>query len=444
MMHFVQSVTLFILAISLQAAALDESDVTYSRDIAPIINKNCACCHHPGDVAPFSLLGYDNVKRRAKQIAGVTKERLMPPWKAAHGFGEFRNARQLSDGDIERIQQWVRAGAPEGDPAAAPPAPKYEEHWRLGAPDMIVTMREAYTVTAESDDVYQCFVVPLNLSEDKFLVAVDYQPGNRRVVHHAVFSQDDTGEALANDAVDPAVGYRTLDRGTGLKADCDAVIGLWAPGQEPEFLPAGLALRLKKNAVLVIQNHYHATGKTEADRSSVALYFAKKPPTRIARYSGISVPEFDIPAGAQHQLIETQLLQQNYSIIAVTPHMHLLGQEMKISLQNGGETKPLIWVRDWDPAWQNQYVLSSPVHLDRGTFVVMQAWYDNSAGNPRNPNDPPRDVREGPTSKDEMARLVMLIVDDPPTRWPWAVGIVAMMLGAGVRFRSRLAKMIGS
>lgn len=433
-----------VLIFSLQAAALENTDVTYSKDIAPLVNRHCACCHHPGDVAPFSLLSFADVKKRAAQVARVTQERLMPPWKAERGFGHFRNVRQLADGEIELIQRWIRAGAPEGDPGQTPAVPTFDEHWRLGVPDLVATMKEAYTVQAEGGDVYQCFVVPLNLQEDKFLIALDYRPGNRRVVHHAVFSQDATGEARTRDAADPDAGYRTLDRGTGLKADCDAVIGVWAPGQAPEFLPPGVGLRLKRDAVLVIQNHYHPTGKNETDQSTVAFYFAKTPPDSIARYTGIQIPEFEIPAGAQRHGVEVRLLQQGYSILAVTPHMHLLGQEMKVTLERHGETIPLIRVRNWDWAWQNQYVLDTPLHLDRGTIVVLQAWYDNSAENPFNPNHPPRAVREGPASSDEMARLVMLVVDDPPLNWPFALGFTVMALGAVYRFRIRLARAIWS
>ena len=437
------AVWIFVLSSSLLAAASEKTDdVTYSNSIGPLIRKNCICCHHPGDVAPFSLLNYEDVKKRAKQIVAVTKDRLMPPWKAALDFGEFRNARQLVDDDIELIRRWVDAGAPEGDPCALPPPPEFSDDWRLGAPDLIATMPDSYTIPAESEDVYQCFVVPLHLDEDKFLVALDYRPGNRRVIHHAVFSQDSTGEALTCDAADPDVGYRTRDRGTGLKADCDAVIGVWAPGQSPEFLPPGVALRLKRESVLVIQNHYHATGKTERDQSRLGLYFAKTPPSAIARYSGIQIPTFEIPAGEKHYRVETRLLQQGYSVIAAIPHMHLLGREMKVSLERGGQTQPLIWVRDWDLAWQNQYVLRTPLHLDRGTSVVLQAWFDNSVENPRNPNSPPRSVHEGPASSDEMARLVVLVVDDPPHRWPLAAGIVAVMIGAGYRLRSVLTRVL--
>ena len=152
------------LALCLQASKLAAGNdaVTYTKDIAPILRQNCVCCHHPGDIAPFSLMNYAEAKRHCEEIAAVTRSRFMPPWKAVPAFGNIRSSRQLDERDIELIQRWAADGAPEGG-SPLPPQPEFHDTWRLGPPDLVVSMPEAYTLEVEGEDVYQCFVVPLNL-----------------------------------------------------------------------------------------------------------------------------------------------------------------------------------------------------------------------------------------------------------------------------------------
>ena len=184
--------------------------VTYARDIAPILNANCVTCHRPGEVAPFSLLDYSHVKKHAEQIAELTQSHYMPPWKAKAGFGHFADERRLTDREVELIQRWKAEGATEGDKADLPPAPVFSSEWALGKPDKVLTMAEPFDVPASGRDVYRAFVIPLDLPEDTYVIGVDFRPGAKTVVHHALFYLDGSKKARELDAADPGPGYASF------------------------------------------------------------------------------------------------------------------------------------------------------------------------------------------------------------------------------------------
>ena len=169
----------FAMLAALSASAADNATPTFNKDIAPILYQNCAMCHRPGEVAPFSLLTYQDAKKRAAQIASVTKARVMPPWKAEPGYGDFKDARRLSDQQLALIAQWVHNGAPEGDPASKPAPPKFPEGWQLGKPDQVLTVPAKFSVPADGPDQFRCFVVPMNLDHDVYLGATEFRPDNR-------------------------------------------------------------------------------------------------------------------------------------------------------------------------------------------------------------------------------------------------------------------------
>ena len=249
-----------------------EKPVTYNKDIAPILYKNCTACHRPGEVAPFQLMSYRDAAKHAMQLATVTQNRYMPPWKPEPGFAEFKDTRRLTDNEIALIKRWVNSGTPEGKPSDLPPAPKFTDGWQLGQPDMVLKMPEAYTLKSEGNDVYQCFVIPINNDEDKYVSAVEFRPGNRKAVHHALLFLDNTGTARKLDAADPEVGYRSFG---GIGFSPSGGLGGWAPGAVPYRLPEGAARPVKKGSDLVIQVHYHPTGKTETDQSTVGYISLK-------------------------------------------------------------------------------------------------------------------------------------------------------------------------
>jgi mono/diheme cytochrome c family protein len=374
---------------------------TFDKDIAPMIYKNCAVCHRPGEVAPFSLLNYGDAGKRAKQIARVTGDRIMPPWKAEAGFGEFANDRHLTPEQIALIQDWAEAGAPEGNSADLPTAPKFAEGWTLGEPDVVLEPDEDYQLAAEGPDIYRCFVVPTKFTENHYIRAIEVRPGNRKVVHHVIVHYDTTGAARELDARDPGPGY-TAFGGVGFRSS--GMIGGWAPGNYPTFLPDGVGRMVPSGADLVMQVHYHRSGKLETDRTKVGLYFVKGTVDKRIRAKMVLGLPLRIPAGDSDYVVHASLpVMQDVTAYRVTPHMHLLGKEMKVTATlPDGTLMPLVHVTDWDFNWQTSYQFKTPLHLPAGSRLDLEAHYDNSAGNPVNPNNPPKLVHWGEQTTDEM------------------------------------------
>lgn len=409
------AVLAFVVGILAGNSASGAESVTYCRDVAPILFKNCSGCHHPGEVAPFSLLSYQDAAKRAKTLARVTRTRYMPPFKAEPGAGEFRDVCRLSDAEIATIQRWTESGAAEGDPATMPAVPVFSDTWKLGKPDLIVSMPKAFTIPAEGKDIYQCFVLPADLPEDRYLIGYEFRAGNRTVVHHSIISQDVSGDAIRTEAAAKGVGFRANGTGTGVKGGFNSVLAIWTPGVVPSLFPDGVGLRVLKGSVIVIQNHYHPSGKEETDQSSIGLYFAKTPPSQLAHYTTLFQNKIAIAPGEKHYTVSAQQTAGGGRIVAVTPHMHLIGDELKLTATLAdGSVKPMIWIKNWDFNWQHQYFYATPVAIERGTKLELTATFDNSAENPRNPNSPPKAIRFGENTTDEMAGVILLVVDDHP------------------------------
>ncbi len=247
---------------------------TFCKDVAPILQKNCQECHRPGQVGPFSLETYEQARKRASDISAVVEDRKMPPWKAAPHFGvPFKDARTLSDREIATISAWVEAETPEGNPADLPANPKFPDDWQLGPPDLIVDIGADFAVPADGEDIYRCFVAPSGLSEDKFVSAVEFRPGNRNVVHHILAYVDVSGKARERDQADPGPGYSCFG---GPGEPIHGGLGGWAPGNLPRHLDEGIGRPLPKNSDIVIQVHYHTRGKAETDRSKLGHLFLEE------------------------------------------------------------------------------------------------------------------------------------------------------------------------
>ena len=378
--------------------------VTFTRDIAPILNSNCASCHRPGEVAPFTLSSYRDAQKRARQIALVTASRQMPVWKPA-SHGEFQDERRLTDAQIALIQQWVAEGAKEGNPADLPPPPHFAADWTLGKPDMIAQPPAAYEVAAEGRDVYRCFVVPTSFDTDRYVSAIDVHPGSRAVVHHIIAYIDTAGrarkrEAQAKDA-DKGPGYTTFG---GIGFFPSGMLGGWAPGAAPHHLPADTGILLPRGADIVLEVHYHKDGKPEIDRSQVALYFNKSEVDKEFHIFPLVNVGLRLPAGDSSCEVKAELpVPANASVLSVFPHMHLLGKKMTVTATlPGGATKSLVDVPDWDFNWQGFYYYKEPMKLPVGSRIDLVAHYDNSTQNPRNPSNPPKEVRWGEQTTDEM------------------------------------------
>ena len=378
--------------------------VTFTHDIAPLLNENCASCHRPGQVAPFTLASYKDAQKRARQIALVTQSRQMPPWKLA-SHGEFQDERHLTDAQIALIKQWVEQGAVEGKPSDLPPAPHFAPDWTLGAPDMVAQPPADYKVSAEGRDVYRCFVVPTNFNEDRYVSAIDVHPGSRAIVHHIIAYIDTAGrarklEAQAKDAAS-GPGYTTFG---GIGFFPSGMLGGWAPGAAAHPLPADTGILLPKGADIVLEVHYHKDGKPETDRSQVALYFNKGEVDKQYHILPLVNMGLHLPAGEKDVEVPAGFpVPADVTLLSVFPHMHLLGRKMTVTATlPDGTTKPLVDVPDWDFNWQGFYYYKEPVKLPRGARVGLVAHYDNSSQNPRNPSSPPKDVRWGEQTTDEM------------------------------------------
>ena len=381
--------------------------VTFNRHVAPLLFANCSHCHRPGEVAPFPLLDYTDAKKRAKQIALVTESKTMPPWKLVPGHGRFADERLLTATEIATLKAWADAGAPEGDKADLPPTPTFATGWHLGKPDLVVKMTEPFTVPANGKDVLRNFVIPMPALKDTQMVgAIEFRPGNRKVVHHALALLDTTGTARKLDARDPAPGYDAENGGFGFFPT--GSVGGWAPGVVPRFLPDGVARYLAKGSDMVLQVHYHPSGKEETDQSEVAIYFSRKPVKRIVAGFGVENWHIDMPAGEKDYRLKAEYkLPVDVTLIGTAPHMHLLGREMTATaVLPGGETIPLAKVDDWDFNWQDYYVYRKPIKLPKGTIVKMESRHDNSAGNPANPNSPPKRLKYGEGTADEMSLIL--------------------------------------
>jgi hypothetical protein len=402
-----------ILGICITTGASIREDVpTFNRDIAPILWKNCAGCHRPGEIGPFSLLTYRDAAKRADFLAEITESRRMPPWKPEPGFGSFHDEQRLTDEEIRRIADWAEAGAPEGDAKDLQPAPKFTEGWQLGTPDLVLKMPEPFGVPSAGRDIYRCFVIPIPIDSDWTVAAVEFRPGNRRVVHHALLFLDSLGAARARDAADPGPGYGSFGAPGILPT---GGLGGWAPGAIPRPLPDGIGRFLRKSSDLVLQVHYHPDGKPETDQSAVGIYFTRTPARKIMGGIAVRSRDINIPPGERrhHVAAQSDPLPADVHVIGITPHMHYIGKEMKVVAQvPDGRTIPLIWIKDWDFNWQGQYQYKSPVDLPKGSVIKLDAYYDNSEANPANPSKPPKRVRWGEQTTDEMCLLGVQVVTD--------------------------------
>lgn len=397
------------------APEIDGDAVTFTRHVAPILYANCTECHRAGEVAPFPLLSYEDAAKRADWLAEVVTDDLMPPWRAADGYGHFVAERRLTAMQRELLVAWAKGGAPKGAEADMPAKPQYAEGWTLGEPDLILDAPHTVTVAAEGPDIFHHFVVPLNLDEDVEVSAVEFRPGNPRVVHHAVLLLDHGGMARERDAKTPEPGYVTSG-GTGIPLA--GILTVWAPGVTARHLPEGIAVHMPKNADVVVQLHLHPSGKQEEDRSKIGIYFSKTPAKRhvMSRPFIFGPIHIDIPAGeSRHEVSASMKLPVDLTMTAVLPHMHMIGKEMKVwaTLPDNTE-KPLVWIKDWNFNWQDQYVYRDPVQLPKGSTVHVWAWFDNSETNPFNPHRPPIRMMFGEETVDEMCLALFQAVSDDP------------------------------
>lgn len=395
---------------------------TWSDGVGKLVFTHCTQCHRSGEAAPFPLTNHAEAKRKAKMIARVTGKRLMPPWHAEPGHERFRDERRLSEAEITMLEEWAEAGAPEGDPAKAPTLPHFPEGWQLGEPDLVVTMPVAFEVPAKGPDIYRSFVLQLGTTEDRWVSAIEIRPTARKVVHHVLFSYDDTGEARRQEGRDGKPGFRNMSfrnaEATGsLVGGGGNSLGGWAVGATVKHLPDDLGLPLPKGADLVLQTHFHPDGKPEKEQTTVGLFFKKKKPSRTL--VGVQVPplfgalaRLDIAPGDQDFVVRDAFtLPVDVEAISIGGHAHYLCTKMLATAKSAeGQSRTLLAIPRWDFGWQDRYYFAEPVALAKGTKLEAELHWDNSADNPNNPQDPPRRVRWGPQSTDEMGSITLAVV----------------------------------
>jgi hypothetical protein len=430
---------LALLASCSQANSIKENP-TFNQDIAPIIYKNCAPCHRPGEAGPFPLLTYDDVLKKAKTVAAVTKARYMPPWPADPSYSHFLGERVLTDDEIQLIQNWVAKGSPAGDPATAPPQPQFKRS-TYGTPDLVVKMREPIRIPGDNTDRFMVIKIPYEMPADRFVRAIEFVPGNRKLIHHMnghIVQYEDKKK-------DPFQGPYVVNRDSvkkledtydvihllnddGSYPDLTSSVANYLPGAvSPAGYPEGIGgWKLNKRGAFLMRDvHYGPSPVDTEDQSYFNLYFMDKPPTRPTSELqlgtlGISeiIPPLIIPPNVVKTFTTKTVVDQDISLLTVNPHMHLLGKSFEaFAATQDGKTIPLVKIPKWDFRWQYFYTFPKMVKIPKGSTIAVIGIFDNTANNPNNPNSPPKEVIGTNGSMrvtDEMFQLIMKYVPYQP------------------------------
>jgi len=404
-----QALLLTIAELSAAAA----QPVTFHRQIAPILFEYCAPCHRPGEAGPFPLLTYEDARKRAAQIATVTRRRYMPPWLPEPGYGVFANQQRLSDAQIQLIENWAATGAGEGAVSDSPRPPKFTPGWQLGPPDLIVKVAKPFSVPADGPDVFWNFLLPAAVGEIRYVKAIEIRPGNARSVHHANLLLDRARSSRRQEKT-PGEGFPGMDLTLETETfDPDSHFLFWKPGGAPRIEPDGMAWRLDPGNDLVLNVHFHPTGKPELAQPSIGLYFTDKPQSKFPMLVQIERDRaLNIAPGMRDFVVSDDFrLPLDVDAIAVYPHAHYLGTLLEgYATLPDGSRRWLIRIPRWDINWQAVYRYRQPLFLPKGSVISMRFHYDNSAENPRNPNTPPKRVVGGNQSTDEMGHLWLQVL----------------------------------
>ena len=431
-------------------------NLTFNKDIAPIFFKSCAECHRPGEAAPMSLLSYQDARPWAKSIREKVASKDMPPWHADPRAGHWANDRRLSQAEIDTITAWVDGGAQEGNAKDLPPAPQFVEGWRIGKPDLVLTMPKDFTLDASGPDEYQYFDIPLNFTEDRYVLRAEARPGNRQIVHHIVafivppvpesdrpqpspeelarqraqaekeliFYQEGFLRRVKADAPIHDNGCETPSGGLGVKRDGTGQdsqrprLAGYAPGSSREdVFDPNVGIRIPAGAKIQLEVHYSkVAGAAQTDRSSVGIIFAKEPPKQLIVSRAIGNTYFQIPPGAaRHRVTGCWTATEDLHLRSFTPHMHYRGAaiEYKVTYPDGRE-EVLLNVPAYSFAWQTTYVPKQHIAIPKGTKFLVTGYFDNSAKNKFNP-DPTQTVRFGqPTYDEMMIGFISYTVDERP------------------------------
>lgn len=407
---FIISVVALFEILRAQVAFGQQEAITFYGHIEPIIHKNCAPCHQPGQAGPFSLITYDDVARKGEFIERVTKSRYMPPWKADREFQTYKNSRGLTDQEIELIQRWVGSGMPKG--RSSKKAKVNTGYKEAEKPDLSLVVHSPYKIPTTSIDDFRFFNLSSNLPEDKYIRKIEFIPGNRRLVHHSRLMTDTTNKVRSIDGMsanDPKVSqfekYPPVDK----------FLYGWVPGNFAIEFPKGTGKKVYKDSDIIVNIHYSPNSRAgQTDRSTVNFYFTKEDSLRevyslaIAEQN-ISNGPFFIPAN------ETKTFYASFgpipidiSAVAILPHMHFLGKTFKaFAVTPAGDAIFLVKIDDWDFNWQETYQFEKLLKIPKGSTILVEATFDNTKDNPANPTTPPKDVTYGWETSSEMLDLVL-------------------------------------
>jgi mono/diheme cytochrome c family protein len=395
-----------LLSLPATAAAQSAPPPTFTKDVAPILQKNCQACHRPGEGGPFPLLTYDQVRPMASSIKRVVQQKIMPPWFADPQYGHFANERSLSAKEISTLVAWVNAGSPEGDPKDMPSPVEFLEGWGIPKPDVVFQLPRPFQIPASGVVEYQYVIIPTGFTEDKWVQMAEARPTNRPMVHHIIAYVREPGSSYFKDQK-PGILFEAPPPKTGDKTDTSALpsdflIG-YAPGQPAEILGPGQAKLIKAGSDIVLEVHYMPMGMPTTDQTKVGLVFAKQPPKeRVLTLSAVN-GTFKIPPGDSNYRVDASFeVATDLKLAGLHPHMHTRGKdfEYRIVFPNG-ETQTILKVPKYNWRWQLWYNLAEPMVLPKGTRIECTAHFDNSSDNPENP-DPSKTVIWGQQSWDEM------------------------------------------
>ncbi len=374
-------------------------DVTYTKHIAPIIQRRCESCHRPSQAGPFPLQTYEQVRRNRAMIAEVVEDRRMPPWHASEGdkrFGHFANDRRMSQEEIDTLVAWIRSGAREGEPSDLPKPMSWPSTWTIGEPDVVISMTEPFPVPAQGELPYEYIPVPTNFRKGRWIAAAEVRPGDASVVHHV-------NVHITRPGTRKPFGLLGLFNLYGWNGERARVLANYVAGDTSRVYEDGLGVYVPAGYNLTFEMHYTPNGVATTDRTSVALKFMDQPPKHLVKSHCFITKGFRIPPHDPHFKVEAELaFEKDIRILNLKPHMHKRGKHWRYELiHEDGSTEVLLNVPRWDYDWQSIYEFADPVRIPAGTRIRATAIWDNSRNNPNNP-DPDVEVRWGLDTVDEM------------------------------------------
>lgn len=388
-------------------------EVNFYEHIAPIVHRNCTPCHQPNKSAPFNLITYEDVAKRAKFISKVTETRYMPPFPADRKFQAYLNERGLTVGEIAKIKLWIEGGMKEG-------VLKSLENTQqsiasdLIKPDLVLKMNRPYQILGENLEDFRFFSLPSKTPRDEYITAIGFTAGNKKVVHHSRLMVDTTNNIRGIDGLsetDPKV-YEFQK--TALKEE---FLYGWVPGNDKISFPKGTGVKLNANSDFLLNMHYAPSPVSDTDQSEIHLYFSKEKIERevrnfTLRENDISNKPFLIKAGQKATFFISKKIDKSMSLISVLPHMHLIGKTFRaFVITPDGEVVNLVKIDNWEFNWQMTYQFKKLLKISAGSTFIVEGTYDNTAENPENPYSPPRDIGYGWGTKDEMFNLVLYYLD---------------------------------